>query len=884
VSRKKAEKKLRESEEEHRALLNMATMIVQSINSEGKFIYVNREWKRVLGYTEKDLKDISMMDVIRKDYHQHCMGIFKQVMDGHTVRNVEVVFVTKDGRDVVVRGNAMPRFKDGKFIATVGFFSDITERKKVEEERDKFLHDYGKRVKELRCLYGVSKLVETPDFSLDEILRGTSDLLPSAWKYPDITCSRIVYENREFKTKNFKETRWKQQADINTDGKKIGTVEVYYLKEKPTIHEGPFLKEERDLVEAVAERLGRIAERKKAEKALRESEEKYRTIVESASEAIYEFNIDGELLSANQQAGKMLGMKPESLVGRSMYGLFPTSIADQHLGAIKTVFQTGNPILNRESQTKTKSGLRWVNSSLIPIKDSNGKIVKVLGFSRNITERKIIEDKLKQSEMKYRNIFELAPDGIITIDLKGVITSVNPTFSKLTGYSKEEIVGKHFTKLGTIQARDIPRYLSLMLSALKGKLPSKFEYSYTKKNGSTGWAEGHFGSLRRDGKIIGFQGILREVTERKKALNALDESEKRYKLLLEETPVGILNLDIKGTITFVNRRLEEITGYSKEELLGRNWLSLARDYSVISDDNLAFAAKRIKERLLGRAASPLRLALKRKDGRLIWAEGEGKAIKKYGVPIGLQASFRDITDLVEAEKSLKNSLRKLETLNEKLEVVGSLTRHDIRNKLSTVLGRIFLANQKLDGNVDAQGDLVEAQRAVKETERILNFAKEYESLGKEELAYVSVKDNIKSAVSLLPVVGAELEGVKIVEQCDGVQVIADSMLQQLFYNLIDNSMKHGGDVSQIEVHCKTERNALKLTYEDNGVGVSKAEKERIFEKGYGKGTGYGLYFIKKMCEVYGWTIKETGKQSKGAQFTITIPKLNEKGKPNYKLN
>jgi len=97
-------------------------------------------------------------------------------------------------------------------------------------------------------------------------------------------------------------------------------------------------------------------------------------------------------------------------------------------------------------------------------------------------------------------------------------------------------------------------------------------------------------------------------------------------------------------------------------------------------------------------------------------------------------------------------------------------------------------------------------------------------------------------------------------------------------------VKHGGHVSQIGIYYKTEKNALKLIYEDNGVGVSKAEKEKIFEKGYGKGTDYGLYLIKKMCELYDWTIKETGKPGKRAQFTITIPKMNERGKENYKFN
>jgi len=139
-------------------------------------------------------------------------------------------------------------------------------------------------------------------------------------------------------------------------------------------------------------------------------------------------------------------------------------------------------------------------------------------------------------------------------------------------------------------------------------------------------------------------------------------------------------------------------------------------------------------------------------------------------------------------------------------------------------------------------------------------------------------------MSFLSEAGAALEGIKISAPDQSLQVVADSMLQQLFYNLIDSSLKHGAKVSQIKVYYEIRKNALNLIYEDNGIGVSKDEKEKIFRKGYGKGTGYGLFLIQKMCELYGWTIKETGKQGKGAQFTIAIPRLDEEGKPNYKLN
>jgi len=140
-----------------------------------------------------------------------------------------------------------------------------------------------------------------------------------------------------------------------------------------------------------------------------------------------------------------------------------------------------------------------------------------------------------------------------------------------------------------------------------------------------------------------------------------------------------------------------------------------------------------------------------------------------------------------------------------------------------------------------------------------------------------VENSFNVAVSLVD----DAHGIEFMNDCRGLSVFADSLLGQLLYNLIHNSINHGEKVSQIRIYYEVEENILKLFYEDDGVGIPEDEKEKIFGEGYGKGTGYGLYLIRKICEAYGWTIQETGKLGKGAQFTITIPKTNENGKRNF---
>lgn len=128
-------------------------------------------------------------------------------------------------------------------------------------EKARLEHFLKERVKELNCLYGISQLVEQRGSSLDELLQGIVELLPPSWQYPEVTCARITFESRQYVTPNFTPTRWRQTSTINIADNEVGAVEVYYMEERKPIDEGPFLKEERLLIDAIAERIGRIAQR-----------------------------------------------------------------------------------------------------------------------------------------------------------------------------------------------------------------------------------------------------------------------------------------------------------------------------------------------------------------------------------------------------------------------------------------------------------------------------------------------------------------------------------------------------------------------------------------------------------------------------------------------
>jgi len=236
-------------------------------------------------------------------------------------------------------------------------------------------------------------------------------------------------------------------------------------------------------------------------------------------------------------------------------------------------------------------------------------------------------------------------------------------------------------------------------------------------------------------------------------------------------------------------------------------------------------------------------------------------------------------DLTFSLESLSNSLARIQELNEKLRVVGDLTRHDIRNKLSSVTGYAYILKKKHADEADVVDGLVRMEQAVKDSMKIFDFAKLYEQLGVEELTTVDVEAKINEAATLF---SGSLPN--IINDCHGLTVLADSFLRQMFYNLIDNTRKYGQKTSIIRVHYKkTDQGNLELIYEDDGVGISAENKLKLFSEGFSTGgsTGFGLFLAKKMMEVYGWEIEENGEPGKGAKFTITIPKLSKNGKENY---
>ncbi len=355
-----------------------------------------------------------------------------------------------------------------------------------------------------------------------------------------------------------------------------------------------------------------------------------------------------------------------------------------------------------------------------------------------------------------------------------------------------------------------------------------------------------------------------------KTKNQLEELEIKYKTIFEAAGDAIFVADIEtGLIVDCNLEATKLVLRDKTDIIGKHQSLLhpkqesAGEFSQTFQESARGSAEFIETQVITSKGDLRDVAIKAGVFQL-----NGKRT--------MAGIFRDVTvqkqdhkDLTLALEFLSSNMEKVQVLNEKLQVVGSLTRHDVRNKLSAVTGYAYILKKKHADEADVVEGLGKMEQAVKDSMKIFDFAKMYEQLGAEELANIDVEAKMNEAVALFS--GAL---PKITNECHGLTVLADSLLRQMFYNFIDNTIKYGQKTTTIRItYKKTDQGNVVLTYEDDGVGISGENKLKLFSKGFSTGgsTGFGLFLTKKMMDIYGWSITEEGEQGRGVKFVISIP-------------
>jgi len=464
------------------------------------------------------------------------------------------------------------------FQEAAGDIASALHNLELEERHAQLEHDVKERVKELECLYGIATIAEKPDITLDELYQEMANLLPSSWQYPEICCARITTEDKKFRTANYRDAEWKLCSDIKIGGVKAGAVEVNYLKKRPKLDEGPFSRDERRLIDAVATQMGRITERKKAEEALRQSEQKYRTILESVVEGYYETDIVGNFTLVNDSICHNMRYSRDELIGMNNRDYMDKQTAKKVFERYVEVYTTGQPARGFEFEVTRKDSTKmWVSSSVSLIRDLKGEPTGFRGLVRDITEEKQTEEMLRQSEKKYRTILENITDGYYEVDLAGNYTFFNDSMCEIVGCTKDEMIGMNNRKyMDKENARKVFQTFNKVYTT--GKHSKGFDWELIRKDGTKRIVEASVSLIRNSqGEPAGFRGVVRDITERTQMEKEKEEMERKAQLATRLSTMGEM---ASGIVHEINNPLTSVVGFA-EMLTHKDLPEDAREYATI---------------------------------------------------------------------------------------------------------------------------------------------------------------------------------------------------------------------------------------------------------------------------------------------------------------
>jgi len=417
-----------------------------------------------------------------------------------------------------------------------------------------------------------------------------------------------------------------------------------------------------------------LTEHKQAEETLVQERSLLRTLIDNLPDLIYVKDSQSRFVIANQAQARLLGgTTPDDLLGKTDFDFFPHELAQKYYSDEQGILQSGQPQISLEEPTVDPAGnKKWLATTKVPLRDSNGQITGFVGVGRDITGRKQAEEALRESEEKYRTILENMQEGYFEVDLAGNFTFFNDALYRILGYPRDELMGRNNREY--MDAENAKAVYRLFNEVYRTKRPSPtFNYEVFRKDGTKRSIEVSV-SLMTDstGEPVGFHGIVRDITERKQAEEALRESEEKYRTILENMREGYFEVDPTGNFTFLNDALGRILGYPRDELMGMN----NREY--MDAENAKAVYRVFNEIYRTRRPSPtFNYEVFSKDRTRRSVEVSASLMTdSTGEPIGFHGIMHDITERMRAEKMLERRAMQLQTAAEVSRAANSILTID----------------------------------------------------------------------------------------------------------------------------------------------------------------------------------------------------------------
>jgi PAS domain S-box-containing protein len=858
TERKQAEEALCESEERYRELANSITDVFFAMDDHLRYTYWNKASEILTGIRAEDALGKSLPEIFPDmPGIRRAEKVYRDVLRTQQSQTFVTDYTDRDGRHCIFELSAYPS-RDGISV----FVRDITECKQAEEKLQESQRYYENLLNatheplqvvdsDLRVVYANEQYIKRLiSFGIDTEIMGK----PLGEVCPFL--SDHVYQEYQVVFETGKPIVTEETTEID------GT-ECYTETTK-----SPVFNAAGDVSHAITV-VRDITERKKAEKALRQSEERYRTILEETGDGYFETDLAGNFTFVNDAQARLLGYSREELIGATYRAFTPEENVKAVFEAYHRMYKTGEPLRNFPDNVIRKDGsLGFAETSAFPIRNDKGEIIGFRGVRRDITERKHAEEELQKSEERYRQLAENAGEAILVVQ-DGMIRFSNPKGAELSGYSIEELTSKSFVDF--IHPDDSDMVADRYLRRLQGEiLPQTYDFRAMRKDGAIRWAELTAVLISWDNNpaVLCFMG---DITERKRAEEALQQSERNYRTLFDSAIVGKMVIDAETRkVVMANQVAVRTLGFSSvEEVIGVNPLDFIlpderpRAFKIIAKDMFEQDLRQTHE-----------FRVMTKDGREVWISGGGTRVMHQGKLMGL-ASFIDITEQKQQNERLM--------LTDRLASIGELAAgaaHELNNPLTSIIGFSQLIMEK-DIPDDIRQDMTfiysEAQRAAGVTKNLLAFARKHKPVKRLNQINTIIEDMLK-----LRAYEHKIKDIEVYKQL--ASDLPESMIdyfqmQQVFFNIVINAeyfMIEAHDRGTLTITTEKQNGTVRISFADDGPGISPENLSQIFNpffttKETGKGTGLGLSICHGVVSEHGGQIYARNQPGEGATIFVELP-------------
>ncbi len=654
-----------------------------------------------------------------------------------------------------------------------------------------------------------------------------------------------------------------------------------------------------------------ITERKQIEEALAQERNLLRAFVDHIPDPMYVKDKESRFVMANQAVANQLGVStPAEVIGKTDFDFHPEAMVTKYYNDEQVIIQSDCPLINCEELVLDRSlnEERWLLSTKIPFKDSEGNIVGLVGLGRDITKNKQMTEKLRESEERFRQLAENIDEVfLLTVPGHDEMIYLSPAYERIWGRTRQSRYEKAHTLLDTVHPED--REGVRVLLEKDGQGEQEKEYRIVQPDGAIRWIRSHTFPVRNEsGEVYRIAGIAEDVTERKQIEQALRQSEERFALAVQGSNDGIWDWDIVNNTLYWSPRLIELHGYDSNELDG----SFDKFESTVHPDDEERINTAIEAHLKNRVPYDVEERGRTKSGEYRWFRNRGQAVwDEAGRPLRMVGATTDITESKHMQQALLKAKETAEAAARAKSAFLANMSHEIRTPLNAIIGMTSLL---LDTHLSPdQREFAETVRISGDTlltiiNDILDFSKI--EAGKLELdeQHFDLRQSIEQSLDLVAVKAAEkkLELAYLIDERTPGAIVGDVVrLRQILVNLLSNAVKFT-DVGEVIVAVTSRQVGdeqqvmsdetsslspvtphpspvyeLHFAVRDTGLGIPKDRVNRLFKafsqidasttRKYG-GTGLGLAISNRLCQLMGgkmW-VESTGVPGEGSIFHFTI--------------